>query len=263
MNSDQKTFMKYFLTLSLWLYGVWHRWIQKCQFLCSFTYVGICQILLLQCRAYLLYSDLQNQFFYNYSVLTKLFLYLGVALDAHKRIQVNVPLSKSGVAGFEKIEKVSEIQKINNSVLLCKFYPMKWPGFSLAHQFSERNACFLQKMREWAFCNKTSHSLTLHLFGEQSERFSHSRSFVKSNLSDSLTSLFKNEGMSESLVFTKKTLKTLQIIRFYCIQKNLSTSLVFFSVSLICSFAHKKWAICSNFLWIKSYFSVSFFKVFL
>ena len=82
-------------------------------------------VVTMYCRAYLLYSDLQNCFFYNYSVLTKLFLYLGVALDAHKRIQVNVPLSHSGVAGFENIEKVSEIQKINKSVLLGKFYPRK------------------------------------------------------------------------------------------------------------------------------------------
>jgi hypothetical protein len=31
---------------------------------------------------------------------------LGVALDAHKRIQVNVPLKQTGVQGFEKVQEV-------------------------------------------------------------------------------------------------------------------------------------------------------------
>ena len=38
-------------------------------------------------------------------------------------------------------------------------------------------------------------------FWEQPERFAHSRYFVMSDLSNSLTSLFQKEGMSESLVF--------------------------------------------------------------
>ena len=48
----------------------------------------------------------------------------------------------------------------------------------------------------------------LLIFGEQPERFTHSRPFVVSDLSDLLTLLFKNEGMSESLVL-KKTLQKL------------------------------------------------------
>ena len=48
----------------------------------------------------------------------------------------------------------------------------------------------------------------LLIFGEQPERFTHSRPFVVSDLSDLLTLLFKNEGMNESLVL-KKTLQKL------------------------------------------------------
>ena len=42
------------------------------------------------------------------------------------------------------------------------------------------------------------------IFSERPERFAHSRSFVMSNLSDSLTSLFIKEGMSELLIFASE-----------------------------------------------------------
>ena len=57
----------------------------------------------------------------------------------------------------------------------------------------------------------------LLIFSEQPEWFTHSRSFVMSDLSDLLTSLFENKGMSESLVFKKtykKWKKNIEI-RFY------------------------------------------------
>ena len=46
----------------------------------------------------------------------------------------------------------------------------------------------------------------LLIFGEQPEQFAHGRSFLVSDLSDSLTLLTKNEGMSESLNFLIKNL---------------------------------------------------------
>jgi hypothetical protein len=42
-------------------------------------------------------------------------IFLGVVLDAHKRIQVNVPLKKSEVIGFEKVQEVRLMHiKISN-----------------------------------------------------------------------------------------------------------------------------------------------------
>ena len=95
-------------------------------------------------------------------------------------------------------------------------------------------------MSKWTICSeKTSDWL---IFSERPEPFAHSRSFVMSGLSDSLTSLFKKEGMSESLrIFklTKKCTKNMILFNFF------SKSLVFVSKRAIERFAKKKQAICS------------------
>ena len=58
-------------------------------------------------------------------------------------------------------------------------------GKEIAHRFSERITRFLRKK-------------------ERPEQIAHGRSFLVSDLSDSLTSLIKKEGMSESLIFLNK-----------------------------------------------------------
>ena len=89
-------------------------------------------------------------------------------------------------------------------------------------------------MSKWTICSeKTSDWL---IFSERPEPFAHSRSFVMSGLSDSLTSLFKKEGMSESLrIFklTKKCTKNMILFNFF------SKSLVFVSKRAIERFAKK------------------------
>ena len=47
------------------------------------------------------------------------------------------------------------------------------------------------------FISDLSKSFTVALFVEQQERFAHSRSFVKSDKSESLPSLFKKEQLSK------------------------------------------------------------------
>ena len=44
----------------------------------------------------------------------------------------------------------------------------------------------------------------LLISSERTEQIAHGRSFLVSNLNDSLTSLSKKEGMSESLIFLNK-----------------------------------------------------------
>ena len=73
-------------------------------------------------------------------------------------------------------------------------------------QFAQKNEQFAQKNEQfahfwWATWAIRSWSL---IFGEQHDRIAHGRSFLVSGLSDSLTSLTKNEGMSESLIFLNK-----------------------------------------------------------
>ena len=78
--------------------------------------------------------------------------------------------------------------------------------------FLSKTLIFYAKMSEWAIpstkwvicsflVSDISKSLMIAHFWEQPERFAHSRYFVMSDLSNSLTSLFQKEGMSESLVF--------------------------------------------------------------
>ena len=80
--------------------------------------------------------------------------------------------------------------------------------------FLSKTLIFYAKMSEWAIpstkwvicsflVSDMSKSLMIAHFWEQPERFAHSRYFVMSDLSmsNSLTSLFQKEGMSESLVF--------------------------------------------------------------
>ena len=73
-------------------------------------------------------------------------------------------------------------------------------------------------MSKWTICiEKTRDSL---IFGEWPEPFSHSRSFVMSDLSNSLTSLFKNEGMSELLTIfklPKKCTKNMILFKFFLV----------------------------------------------
>ena len=104
-------------------------------------------------------------------------------------------------------------------------------GWEFAHRFSERIALFLPKNEQmsdslkkrvihsfahfwcstWAICSPSLIS------SEQPERIAHGRSFwwatwaivshrsfLVSNLSNSLTSLTKKKGMSESLIFLNK-----------------------------------------------------------
>ena len=72
-------------------------------------------------------------------------------------------------------------------------------GWEFAHQFSERIACFLPKIERMSdLLRKTTDSL---IFLERPERFAHGHSFLVSDLSDSLASITKKEGMNESLIF--------------------------------------------------------------
>ena len=77
-----------------------------------------------------------------------------------------------------------------------------------------------KQMSEFPALEKTSDWL---IFGEWPEPFAHSRSFVMSDLSDSLTSLFQKEGMSESLRIFKLTKKCTKKYDF--IQKKFRKSL--------------------------------------
>ena len=98
-------------------------------------------------------------------------------------------------------------------------------------------------MSKWTICiEKTRDSL---IFGEWPEPFSHSRSFVMSDLSNSLTSLFKNEGMSELLTIfklPKKCTKNMILFKFFLVnclflwvKERLSNLLKKTSNLLICS----------------------------
>ena len=74
--------------------------------------------------------------------------------------------------------------KINFSIHFILFVPLI-QGWEFAHRFFERIARILQK-------------------NERPELLAHVCSFLVSNLSDLLTSLTKNEGMRESLIFLSK-----------------------------------------------------------
>ena len=79
------------------------------------------------------------------------------------------------------------LKKINGSDSIL-FMNELIQGWEFAHRFSERIARFLRKNEQMSdLLKKTSNSLI--------------RSFLVSDLSDSLTSLIKKEGMSESLIF--------------------------------------------------------------
>ena len=69
------------------------------------------------------------------------------------------------------------------------------------------------------------------------------RSFLVSDLSNLLTSLIKNEGLSESLVYKKKCTKNVPK-NMILVKKNLSESLVFVIKRANERFAQKKRAIC-------------------
>ena len=88
-------------------------------------------------------------------------------------------------------------------------------GWEFAQRFSEQITHFLGKNEQMSDSLKKtsnslirsykmsdlSNSLMLLIFGEQLEQTTHGRSFLVSELSSSLTSLTKKEGMSELLFF--------------------------------------------------------------
>ena len=75
--------------------------------------------------------------------------------------------------------------KYNYSIMHMNYCIIGSQGWEFAYRFSERIASFLRKYEEMSDSLKiTSHSLI--------------RSFLVSDLSDSLTSLTRNEGMSKS-----------------------------------------------------------------
>ena len=67
--------------------------------------------------------------------------------------------------------------------------------------FLSKSLVFGKKMSEWAIRKKNERFAHSLIFGEQPEGIAHGRSFLVSDLSDSLTLLTKKEGMSESLIF--------------------------------------------------------------
>ena len=92
-------------------------------------------------------------------------------------------------------------------------------------------------------------SLVTH-FGERPERIAHGLSFLVSNLSDSLSSLIKKEGMRKSLV-KKRRKKTYQKIWFYnfsqlFLSKSISRSVDMSDLSDALTVAHLSWAIWAN-----------------
>ena len=149
-------------------------------------------------------------------------------------------LSKSLV--FAKNEQMSDSLKKTNDLLIPSFWWATWAIRSHCSFFMSDLSDFLTVPHlSWAIWVNCSQSLIWFkqnermsdeqmskfpaleksdwlIFGEWPEPFAHSHSFVMSDLSDSLTSLFKKEGMSESLrIFklTKKFTNKLDCIHFF------------------------------------------------
>ena len=71
----------------------------------------------------------------------------------------------------------------------------KSPAWKFAHRFSEQIPHFLPNNEEmWNSLQKNERFAHSLIFGERPEGFAHDRSFLVSNLSDSLTSLTRKRG---------------------------------------------------------------------
>ena len=76
------------------------------------------------------------------------------------------------------------------------------PGLGSRSSVFRPNRCFLPKNERMS--DSLKKRVISLIFGERPEQFAHGRSFLVSDLSDSLTSLTKKGGMSESLIFLNK-----------------------------------------------------------
>ena len=79
-------------------------------------------------------------------------------------------------------------------------------GWEFAHWFSEWIARFFRKMSKWAICSKKRAIRSFAHFCWATWAIRSHLSFLESDLSDSLTLLFKKERMSESLIFFLNTI---------------------------------------------------------
>ena len=114
-----------------------------------------------------------------------------------------------GHTNFELNDQISsQKQKKLWNRFACSYGNLLIVFLSKSLVFCKKMSELVISLKNWAICSfwwvtwaNQSQSL---IFGEQPKQFAHSCSFVMSNLADLLTSLFKKEGMSESLVEKKK-----------------------------------------------------------